>query len=801
MADEQLHDLIRGLNDLVNTLKRSSTLGEDRILRTRREGISADEQRLRRHEALQQKKVAEAYKISTNSILGNVEAMKRLMSAQGDITSSTRLARKQLEDTFDVLNSDELEKSIGIFKDALDSSSNAIVKSYADQIHSAESILRFQDEFLGTSAELFGKLNQQLEERLVDEDRYGTEIDNIITSLGLQNTIVGDASDKARQLAEVFEEAAAVTAQYTERATKQSTINLFKFAGQLKATTVALVGFSKPLINAGLSAARTGTQLEVLAAAARGMSPEELNQLQAEHRRIIASSNLTLDEFNNKISEGASSLITYTGSLRDAHRMNAESFNMARVLGTEQGKFMREQQERFKHLNRTISMSAEQFMEMNKQLMDSRAVQEQIYRINVAQRGAFFQDLQNTYEKLTIDGLLHEQAMKVVETLAAIGAKSPRERMREAAKMQAVMGAMGMGDVGAEAAELYRRGLRGEGEAERFAELMKQAQTGIGEVMGRDFASEMLTAQIIESAGLGQLLGPQSDFADLNVRQTVGIDNFHDSYKKLGGEANAWLERIFHINSVGTSFLTGPMGQMLGQIVAIMVAMKAMGIGGAGLGGRGLGTIGRGMGGKILGLGGGVMGGLATGYLTYQQLKDDERVSGEERWGRTLGSGIGTTAGVAGGMLAGMKMGAMTGMVGGPLGAIIGTLVGGAAGAVLGESIGGSIGTVLKEGNMEQTKHLERVREREAEDREEEEKKREEAEKQNLATNERTAELLSKVANESEQTNQNIKEQTRQQREQHDEKKRGEDNWWRLNWLRKVEPIGGSVSGLNDFMP
>ncbi|WP_372743103.1 hypothetical protein [Neptunomonas sp.] len=542
------------------------------------------------------------------------QGFKEFNSSIQDSTKQIHNARKEQE---------ELARDTNHFRKALKRFGNQHTKTLLGQIKSGEDVVRMQRRLSEDSLKQFEEIRKARESETISV----TEADDKLEQLGFTS------NDLKKSLTELREENVALeraTEEFRHRMEGGTLASINKFAAKVTAAAGAVAAMTRPFIHVAKSAAQTGTQLETVNAALMGMAPEELNQLQADHRRIIQASGMSLDQFNETVRTGSMGLITYTGSLRDAIRINAESMNMAKVLGANQQEFMADQQRRFKELNRSVSMTAEQFMEMNKQLMDSSTVQSQLYRINVKQRSAYIQDLQNTYEKLTLDGLTHEQATKMLEVFAEIGAKSPRERLKEAAKLQAVMGAMGMGGAGAEAAGLLRGGMRGEGEAERFAEIMRQTNIAAGEMMGQGFAQEMMMTQMIETAGVGQYLGPGSEFAAFNIRQGAQIDKAYleaQEQTKLGGKRNEILEKILTSNDMIASAVTGPIGQTLGAILTTLGALQLAGAGGLGglLGGGGKGAGLRRMitgGGKGAGfLKGGLMRGLGAAGAAYYGIE------------------------------------------------------------------------------------------------------------------------------------------------------------------------------------
>jgi len=390
-----------------------------------------------------------------------------------------------------------------------------------------------------------------------------------------------------------------------------------------------IAGLTHAFGEAARPAARFGTEVsDSLTAFMAGMNPEEMAQNMAEYRQTINASGLGMDGFREVTEQGSLALTGWTGELRDAVRVQASAFGMAQRFGAgnqaQMQAFMDTQVRTFKQFNEVFSMTAEEFVQMNKQLESSQAVNEQIYRLNRQQRVQHAQEIQQTVLRLRTFGLMQEQAMKVVDAMAALGAKSPKERLKEAAKLQAVGGALGFGQAAEEMAVIMRRGMRGEGDYERFAELQKEAQTVVGQRMGEGFASEMMTAQMLETTGLEHLLGPKSDFANLNTEQYKAIQDID----KHAVKRNEILGKTLGVIDTIQSLLSGPIMKALGTLVAAGAAGGlAAGAGKlmSGLGGNLL----KGLLGRIVGivLGGGIIGLIATtvGPMLWSMFSDKNK--------------------------------------------------------------------------------------------------------------------------------------------------------------------------------
>lgn len=495
-------------------------------------------------------------------LITSMSTLTQTISRQGSIGAGSGI---DIAETFEEIQktgeaTEELTKATNILRKKLEKMGS----SYAKQIKTSNDLSKahkiVSKNFIGD----FERIKKEVEQnkRVTTEQRMALE------SYGLSVKDLNKSTEDMLELQEQMQ--SAVRSTGTEmRGFSNRVLNAAASVGVFIA---ALDQAVEPL----RSAARFGTDVEFVDAAMAGMSSEELNQLQAQNRQIMAASNDSFSQFNSKVTDGALALTAMTGELKDSVRLQAQAYEQSKILGANSTKYREEELKLYARLHNGLSMTADQFMDLNETLMNSVGVQSQLYRINVKQRGAFMRDLKNTYEKLRLDGATHEQAQRMLETFTAIGAKSPKERLKEAAKMQAVMGAMGMGQQGTEMATMMRRGMRGDGDQERAAEIMAAAQIQVGDKMAQGLASEMATFQMIESTGLQQYLGPTSDFASLNTRQNVAISDQAYEQQQQMGEMSQYLGMITGTLDGLTAITQSGVAATLTKILGAILAWKAV---------------------------------------------------------------------------------------------------------------------------------------------------------------------------------------------------------------------------------
>jgi hypothetical protein len=301
-------------------------------------------------------------------------------------------------------------------------------------------------------------------------------------------------------------------------------------------------------------------------------------------------------------------------------------------------------------------------------------------------------------------GMTEQQAKAVNKTLAKMAGQGPIDRIKQAAKMRAMGGAMGVAGAD-EAARIHIKGQRAtEAEKETLRQFASNMSNKMSESQTGSMGGEIFAATLSDKLGMTQLLGPGSDF---NTRQAKALEidekslSLQEKMFKLveqgiegfdmlkAGASNPVVQSIASLGAL----LTNLIGSGVAGIISAIVANKLMGGGGGvpsgGGGGGGRGGMGRllsGTGAKVLGTVGAVGMGAYQAYDTHSQFQEG-KITEKER-----NKEYGSAAGGAAGALAGSLKGAALGAAGGPLGILLGGLIGGGIGAYAGSAIGGGAG-------------------------------------------------------------------------------------------------------------
>ena len=512
---------------------------------------------------------------------------KTLTDLHQTIRLNNSLFDSAIKSTDTVSGLDKLAKT---FKTTLEKSNSEFVKRIGGKLdNSLESVIKAQSA-LDTRvqfAELWEKTDKprKNKQKVIDAavDQFGISIKEATQLYNKANKSFSGLKKDTADLAKAMADASDVVIKHNKGLGDRLLDGTKRF-GFLGYATARV---TEEFYIAAKAAARYGTELNTRTAILMGLSPEELSELQAKHKQAIMATSQSYSKFNEAIKTNYIEMVAFTGGLKESVQLNASLVTLQRNLGDTTGKmtgFLTSQQDRFKNWNRVFSITAEQFSEMNNQLLQSQTIRTQLFKLNMNQRRAYFEETQQTYERLRVNGLMHEQALRVIDAFASIGAESPRERMKKAARLQAVMGGLGMGTEGQEAAKLMRRGLRGEGDQERFAELMKQAQMKVSEQMAGSIGQEMTMYAQISRAGLEKFLGPDSPYANMELQRgqeleknTFGIADLTDKMKelasKIGGLDSLWAPFIAAGDMI-TSLMSGPLFAALGAVAGGLFAFR-----------------------------------------------------------------------------------------------------------------------------------------------------------------------------------------------------------------------------------
>jgi hypothetical protein len=631
-------------------------------------------------------------------------ANKNQSDIKQQLSHFNKLSSSLFKDATSKMGLDEMENFRKKLIEELQQSNTRTVKGLSRSINSFESAVKLQEDIAKKSSNLdeFKKLYKQIKDSQIIVN--GRKIDIVsdaakqtITDLGFDiNDLSKSIKLIEREIVDTSKAIGNVSTGFIKvdgKVTKL--INNLEEKGRSLSSFGSLFAplmvFGKKILEAGDAAAKFGTQTNMQQAMFMGMTSSDLTQIQAQNKQSLLSTGMSYEQYNDKLKSGQSELLKYTASLKDANALHADMITtQQRVGGAYNGSadFLNQQKKRFIEFNRTFSTTDDQFMSMNKHLTGSGAIQGQLLKMDIRKRSLAHLEMQSTLKQLQMYGLLQDEALGAIDSLAEIGNMNPKDRWKMAGKLQATSGAIGMGAEGAELATLMRRRFSKEGDQARAVELAKTIQGGITQKYDQlgpmaDFYLSSLTEGLDPILKMGEKLElAKGQEAKVNApageimkeKFQENLDVARETYQYISGAL---------LSPVGAATIA--MAGNVKDIIKLLFAGKAMG-GVGGLGGAGVGAGAGGIAGGLKTLAKGVLKGGAVGLLGYGATEGAEylKEQGHEKTG-ILASVAGYTA-----------QGAGLGMIGGPLGAAMGGLTGLAYGIY--DNLD-EIGNVFKEAN------------------------------------------------------------------------------------------------------
>lgn len=377
-------------------------------------------------------------------------------------------------------------------------------------------------------------------------------------------------------------------------------------------------------------------------------------------------------------------------------------------------------------LRRQTGLSVEQAHELYNSVAEEAESIDILRSARAGERDAILRSQRALIQQSIAAGMSAAQAKEAAKMLNKMVAAKPLDRLKQAAKVRALSGAMGIAG-GEQAAQAITAGKRATPEQQKALQDFSQRMANAMDVTGRqDLGTEIFATTLLDKLDLDQYYGKNSQFSttlgdslknangDLAqkyqdfskdrtaelVMNTLGI--WETAKQIVSGQH--WLGPIAAgVAAIATVMIAkGPLTSGVGKLIEKVAGKGAAGaVGKAGAGAvegaagaatgaaKGssalskLGTVG-----KVLGPAAAIGVGAYEGYDHYQQTG---------KTGEAVGKGVGSAAGGIGGGWGGAAAGAALGTllfpgVGTAIGGVIGGVGGGIAGALGGSSAGQWLG-------------------------------------------------------------------------------------------------------------
>lgn len=422
-----------------------------------------------------------------------------------------------------------------------------------------------------------------------------------------------------------------------------------------------------------------------------GVDPEALSEIQATNRMAVRTFS-DMNEWAGQLRDAEKEMFRFVGDHTEATRLVAAqltTLGMAGIRPTmkvfkEEG--VKGQKSLFKQFQELQAMTGQTFAESGEMLRGFTNDEAIRYRLTAAvdeeQRKAILRGVMARNAEFRALGLTKEQALSAASALEQLAGISPRERMKQAAKLRALAGAMGMsGMEGMELQKLHTMGRRRSlepGADARYLELTSKLREGVAESTVGPIQQEMFASSM--SKGLEAIVGPGSK---LDISLAKGLEPLNKNMESMGQSSSRMVELAVSsvsllqkiTNAAQSPLVIGGFLAMRGLLTTgrlILGAMRggagALGPGGsAKRGARALGKGGRfgriagglraggGMALRGAGMAGMVISAATMGHMAgeefYKQLDQGKLFGIETSWAGNVQSGLMTMFGAIPDML------------------------------------------------------------------------------------------------------------------------------------------------------
>jgi len=466
-------------------------------------------------------------------------------------------------------------------------------------------------------------------------ERAGLNLKDMGVKIRKVNTLNGKVSKSHYILDDYLE----VTEEITEEASKmgdafnEASYRMGKYTEQTNAVRGALVKFGgivktlgKEFLRLGEDEARFAQQTATADAGfIKGVKDMGISQI--EYMKVLKDTrveNLAMAtagmNFQQSLISSQQSLVGFTKNSEEAAQVAGKFHKNVAGMGVSQkdlGDAVAQQTSIYKENYRALGYTAEEFANLSAELINDQGMRSTILSLQDDERKAYVLGIQRRMAEYQTMGYTIERAKELNQTFQALNKMNPKERMKQAAKQRAMMGAMGMGAEGAELFDLQVR-MRTMGGDEKLAaqkritEINQQAAGKFGEMSGSGSSLGQSMAM--------QIMAEKTGFADVVDKFEVESGKGRVIDEKQLAKTNEVAEGIKKLlttkdyldaakNSAVTSVGVGALGMLAsaagGALLTTIVGglaktmFKNFGFGAFGGGGAGAGGAGGGAGGSM----------------------------------------------------------------------------------------------------------------------------------------------------------------------------------------------------------
>lgn len=348
-----------------------------------------------------------------------------------------------------------------------------------------------------------------------------------------------------------------------------------------------------------------------------GMSTEAIVELESRNRQIfnvLGGTATAMQQITDAVEANGLELARQFGGLDEAAKFLGNSMGqLARSGIVPNQAALDNMTEDMASFRRVFGTTPEQFLELNNQLMTNADIRYQLQGLDKEERQTRMQAIREQIKLNGAMGMTSEQAIAAASRLAELSGQGARSRIQQAARLQAMAAAFGVGG-GAEAAAALRAGSRATPEQTRILQtvLSQLSETGARLRTEGTIGQELAFQEMSDRLGLDKLIGKGSEFnTALTETQRIQVEGnkqlitLNDNYGKLNETAGQLALRVDQAtNIINDKFISG----LLGATNASALLTSALGV----LAGAALGTGGPG---GVTGTASSLMRGLIKGGI------------------------------------------------------------------------------------------------------------------------------------------------------------------------------------------
>jgi hypothetical protein len=356
-----------------------------------------------------------------------------------------------------------------------------------------------------------------------------------------------------------------------------------------------------------------------------GIDPARLSEIQASTRQAVNVMG-GAEQWSKKVASVQSSMFGHVGDLDATTQFMADGMMTLVRAGiqpttdafVDASGSLGPLGKTFKDIQKISGATFEETGRMMKDLAEDSTIRWKLMgAASEKQRRTIIQETMERHKNLLAMGMNTEQAKRAAAALDQMAGKGPKERLKAAAKMQMMMGAMGIGG-GAETAALMRKRVRTGPEDKKLAETMAKVNAKVSETQQQSLSGDFFATAMIQKTGMEGLIGPGSPFEkNLTAMSSTGAETALNT-KTMAEEYPKTTAMVGNIQKIISNFAVNPLLTAILAGVSFIGATVfkmslSMGVGSLGMGKGVMGKI-KGVG-KVLGkafVGFSVLGGVLS---------------------------------------------------------------------------------------------------------------------------------------------------------------------------------------------